>query len=71
MCRPTSAITVDVTPMQVIRRLAGKEADWVHESKLPLWLVKTFEERARRLAEDKSVAAAHQVARGLLPAFDE
>lgn len=63
-CRQQVHEPVVLTPTQVMSRLAGREPSWVHESKLPLWLIKSYEERDRRLAAERSAAAAQQVMRG-------
>lgn len=40
--------------------LAGR---WVHETELPLWLIKAFEERSRREAAVEAARAAREAAR--------
>lgn len=39
------------------------EGQWMHESKLPLWLIKAFEERSRREAALEAARAAREAAR--------
>jgi len=41
------------SPEDVLQQLAGEQPSWVHESKLPLWLIKSFEERIRRQTSEK------------------
>ena len=64
--RPKPKAVASESPLEVARRLAGQEPGWVHESQLPLWLIKTYEENARRLAAEKSAAAVQQAIRGIL-----
>lgn len=63
-CRNELPVVIEETPMQIMTRLAGKAPSWLHESKLPLWLIKAFEEKNRRLAAESAAAAAQQALRG-------
>ncbi len=36
---------------------------WVHESELPLWLIKAYEEKSRREAAVEAARAAREAAR--------
>lgn len=47
-----------LTPEDVLRQLAGDPPTWMHESKLPLWLVKAYEERLRRQTSEKEAYQA-------------
>ena len=53
------------SPLDVVRRLAGQEPDWVHECQLPLWLVKGYEEKIKRLETERSAAVVQQAIRGM------
>jgi hypothetical protein len=45
------------TPEDVLRQLAGDQPTWLHECKVPMWLVKPYEEKIRRQTSEKE---AHQ-----------
>ena len=39
------------------------DGQWVHESELPLWLIKAYEEKSRREAAVQAARAAREAAR--------
>lgn len=54
----------ELTPEETLAALAGKEPSWVPESRLPLWMLKNYEERVRREAAVASAVAARQAMQG-------
>ena len=44
--------------------IIGKEAQWVHESSIPLWLIKGYEEKLRKDLALADAMAAKQAAQG-------
>ena len=62
--REASPAKQHLSPEEALLALAGQEAAWVHESRLPLWLVKGYEEKLRRDAAVAAAVAARQAAKG-------
>lgn len=64
LCRKASPAQKPLSPTQALHLLAGKQPEWVLETRLPLWLVKGYEEQLRRNFAAAAASAARQAARG-------
>ena len=65
--REASPAKQHLSPEEALLALAGQQAAWLHESRLPLWLVKGYEQRLWRDAAVAAAIAARQAAKGGRP----
>lgn len=52
------------TPEQYMMSIIGKEAQWVHESMIPIWLLRSYEEKVKREIALAQSLATRQAAQG-------